>query len=123
MASSLSVTTRLTATLDFAGTDTQPFQIPQTAWTLAMAGKYVTGGTITVPTSDTTLSKGSITTVGYIYVINLDDTNYVQVGDGTNWLFRALPAGPPVMGFYDTGTPHVKAHTNACDIYYALFEA
>lgn len=88
-----------------------------------MAGKYGVRNTITVPTSDTTLPKESIGTVGYVYILNLDSTNYVQVGDGTNWLIRLNPGDPPFMGRWDTGTPHVKAHTAACDIDYAMFEA
>ena len=107
----------------FSGITARPFDIPQTALTVTMSGKYAQRKTITVPTSDTTLDKGSIGTVGWVYIQNLDGTNYIQIGDGTNWLIRLNPGDPPFQGRWDTGTPHVKAHTGACDIDYALFEA
>jgi hypothetical protein len=123
MASSIIIQAGITGSLTFSGITTQPFTIPVTRITVPIAGKYGIQGAITVPTSDTTLSKGSIGTVGYYWIQNMDATNYVEIGDGTNWLVRALKNGPPVIGYWNSGTPHVRANTAACDIIYWLFEA
>ena len=120
MASTVRVQVNITASLAHAAGN-KPYS-PSASVSITPSGKYVVESSITVPTSDTTLSKGSIGTVGLTFVQNLDDTNYIQVGDGTNWLIRLLP-GEVFLGRWDTGTPHVKAHTSACDIYYFMVEA
>jgi hypothetical protein len=51
---------------------------------ITVTGKQVSHGSIGLSTSDTTLNKGNIGTLGYVYFKNLDAVNNVTIGsDGT----------------------------------------
>jgi hypothetical protein len=86
---------------------------------VTISGTAVTQGVQSIPTADTTLSI--VAAPGYVYVKNLDATNYVQVGpDATNWFIKLL-AGQHAL-FPINGTAlHAKANTGACNLEFIVF--
>ena len=73
---------------------------------------------ISVGTTDETVSFDTITTLSYVGLYNLDDTNYVQYGDNaTTYLGRLQPTGFPCGIPMDPGANlHLKANTAACNV-------
>lgn len=102
-------------TLDFGGT----YRIDQTT-----AGSA--SGTRSIGTSAENLVMTDITTPGILYVRNLDDTNFVEVGvDNTGFVAMAklLPDDPPArFRVADSTTIQLKADTATCQIQFWVAE-
>lgn len=87
-----------------------------------VTGTLFEHNTVTVTTSDGALNKGSIGTIGYCYVRNLDATNYVDVGvDGTNYVVRLKPGENALFPVHGSAV-HAKANTASCNVEYAFVE-
>jgi hypothetical protein len=83
------------------------------------------GGVQTVTTSLTHLDLGSVTTLGYTLLKNLDPTNYVDVGiDSAGFVGMArLKAGEVGIFRWLPGvTPSLKANTATCSVSYLLLQ-
>lgn len=75
---------------------------------------------ISVGTSDESLALGDISTIGWIYLKNMDATNYISVGsDGTLYPIK-LKAGEFFLGRWNAAAIHAKANTGACNMEYIL---
>ena len=82
--------------------------------TLAAAASVATSaGALDIPASP-----------GYVFIKNLDGTNFVQVGpDGTNWLI-SLDPGQWALFPLDSGSDlYAKADTSACNVEYIALSA
>lgn len=78
--------------------------------------------TRSVATSDVTLSIGSIGTVGYVYLHNLDATNFITFGsDGTNYPLKLKPGEFALMR-WNAAAVHAKSDTAACLLEYVVVE-
>lgn len=75
---------------------------------------------IAVGTSDETLALGDVGTNGWLYMKNLDATNYITAGaDGTLYNIK-MKAGEPFLGRWNGAAIHVKANTAQCNMEYLL---
>lgn len=80
---------------------------------------YITNA-IAVGTSDETLAVGDVGTIGWLYMRNLDATNYITAGaDGTLYNIK-MKAGEPFLGRWNGAAVHVKANTATCQMEYAI---
>lgn len=85
-------------------------------------------GIMPVPTTPggTVLPVGGVTTSGVIYLKNLDDTNYVQLGTQVSGTFypvlRLKPGDIAVWRLDPTATLRLLANTAACNVAYSLFQ-
>src|ERR1043166_6864209 len=78
-------------------------------------------GVQNIPTTDATLDLNAIGTIGYVYVRNLDATNYIIIGsDGSAYPLK-LKAGEWAVFRWNAAAIHVKANTAACDVEYSAF--
>ena len=76
-----------------------------------------------IGTSEESLDTGDLTTYGWLYLKNLDDTNYVQVGFSTGVYGIRLEAGEPALFRTEpAATVYLKANTAACDVQYRWLE-
>jgi hypothetical protein len=81
-------------------------------------------GVQNVGTSDEPLEMGDIGTAGICYLRNLDDTNYVEIGQDSGGfvaLMKLLP-GEVACGRLATDAPRAKANTGAIELEYLIFE-
>ncbi len=83
-------------------------------------------GTVNIGTSDEALALGDITTPGWCYMINLDATNYVDIGpEDTGAIvpfLRLEPGEPALMRLSPSVTVRGQANTAACNVYVAVLE-
>ncbi len=80
-------------------------------------------GVQNIGTSEETLSVGDMTTYGWLYIRNLDATNYVQLGFSTGVYGCRLEASEPAMFRVEpAGTVYLKANTAACDVQFRWLE-
>lgn len=80
-------------------------------------------GVQNIGTSEESLSTGDLTTYGWIYLRNLDATNYVQAGFSTGVYGIRLEAGEfATFRTEPAATVYLKANTAACDVQYRWLE-
>lgn len=100
------------------------FNLPATAKTFdqttARAGTF----TVDVGTSEETLSTGDLAG-GFVSLVNLDATNYVEVGFATGVYPIKLRAesGPLLVELNGSPTIYLKANTAACKVQAAVINA
>jgi hypothetical protein len=76
-----------------------------------------------IGTTEETLSVGDLTTYGWLYLRNVDATNYVQVGFSTGvYGIRLEPGEPAIFRTEPAATVYLKANTAACDVQYRWLE-
>jgi hypothetical protein len=76
-----------------------------------------------VGTSEEELAQGAdLGTPGYIFIKNLDDTNYVEVGSTTGAYDIRLKAGEFAVYRHNSTTVYSKANTAACKLEYWIIE-
>lgn len=76
-------------------------------------------GVVTIGTSETTISFGSLSTPRVALFQNLDDTNFVEIGPDSTGLvefIKLLPGQFAVLPLADSVTVKAKADTAACDL-------
>lgn len=84
---------------------------------VTLTGSDVVDLSVDVGTSDETITKGDIGTMGVIFVKNLDATNFVVAGtDGTNFPFRINPGETCSFRLASPASAqlHLKADTATC---------
>lgn len=80
-----------------------------------------------IGTSEEVLASGDITTPGWSVFVNLDDTNYVEVGHftgGTFYEFLKLKPGDQMIcrvGI-QPGELYAKADTGALSLFYIIYD-
>lgn len=80
------------------------------------------GGTQSVATSEGTLQKNNIGTIGYVAIRNTDGTNFVSVGSTTAQYTHTIPAGKGGVYPWNHANVYVKADTAAVIVEYLLIE-
>lgn len=83
--------------------------------------------TVSVGTSEEDLSVGDVGTLGWLFLTNLDSTNYVTYGPksgGSMVAFGRIRAGESVALRLEPGiTLRLQANTGACKVKVILLEA
>ena len=80
-------------------------------------------GVQAIGTSEETLSTGDMTTYGWLFVRNLDATNYIQLGFSTGvYGCRLEPGEPALFRAEPAATIYLKANTAACNLQYRWLE-
>lgn len=76
-----------------------------------------------VGTTEEELAQGAdLGTPGYLFIKNLDSTNYVEVGSTTGVYDIKLKAGEIALYRHNSATIYAKADTAACKVEYWLIE-
>ena len=76
-----------------------------------------------VGTTEEELAQGAdLGTPGYVLIINLDSTNYVEVGSTTGVYDIKLKAGELSLHRHNSATIYAKANTAACLVEYIIIE-
>ena len=94
---------------------------------LDVAGVIYDEGVQTIGTSEETLAfKSDLGTKGYLFIVNLDTTNFVDFGTATGvYPFSLIPDSMPVgvLPLKSTTTNvFLKADTSACNVKYLQLE-
>ncbi len=115
----------LTGSLSFAKGRVAAVGMSKVGVQFTVSGSKYTRQTISAGTSAfVALDKGGIGTVGYLYIQNLDVTNYVEIAEATGGTGTIkLKAGEFALFRCATSTPSVKANTAACILEYLMVEA
>lgn len=90
--------------------------VPRETITIAPASDTFVSGFQTVGTSEETLNLGDVSSLGYVFVKNLDSTNYVQFGATTGVYSIHVRAGEVALWPHDTATVYALANTASVDI-------
>jgi len=76
-----------------------------------------------VGTAEEELAQGAdLGTPGYMFIKNLDATNYVEVGSTTGVYDIKLKAGEIALYRHNSATVYAKSNTAACLVEYLLIE-
>lgn len=76
-----------------------------------------------IGTSEEQLAQGAdLGTPGYMFIKNLDATNYVEVGSTTGVYDIKLKAGEIALYRHNSATVYAKANTGSCTVEYFLIE-
>jgi len=76
-----------------------------------------------VGTTEEQLAQGAdLGTPGYVLILNLDSTNYVEVGSTTGVYDIKLLAGEFACYRHNSATVYAKANTSACLVEYIIIE-
>jgi len=119
MADEISVTIRF----DCENGNYSPGQISNSNLNFDQTAVGAAEGVQAIGTSEESLSTGDLSTYGWLYLRNLDDTNYVQVGFSTGVYGIRLEAGEPALFRTEpAATVYLKANTAACDVQYRWLE-
>lgn len=93
--------------------------------TADMSGDQTMSTVQIVGTSAEALTLGDVSTIGYVFLKNMDPTNYIEValdsGVSTQ-VFAKLLAGDITLIKASTATIYVKANTNPCNLLIAATE-
>jgi hypothetical protein len=102
------------ATISASGTDTAD-----------MSGDQMIANVQSVGTSAEALQLGDVSTIGYLFLKNMDATNYVEVALDSavsTQIFAKLLAGDVTLVKAATATLYAKANTAAVNLYVAATE-
>lgn len=89
---------------------------------VTMTGEAFSAQVQNIPTSDTAISvTAAIGTWGWVLLINLDPTNYIEVGLSLQPAVR-LNAGGGFALFRADAALYAIANTAACDLLFFVFE-
>ena len=103
--------------------DSVSAKTPGATISLDVTGEGIQSGVQSIDTSAEALGKGDIGTIGWVWLKNLDLTNYVElsVDSGTN-MFGKLNPGEETFLPIHTANIHAQANNNACRVQYMLIE-
>jgi hypothetical protein len=119
MADEISVTMRLSVT----NGQWSPGIITVNNATFDQAAIGAASGVQAVGTSEEELATGDLSTKGWLFLKNLDTTNYIQVGFSTTVYGIRLEAGESAMFRTEpAATVYLKANTAACKLQYQWLE-
>ena len=87
------------------------------AKSITVTGDAFTNEVQAVGTTEEELTQGAdLGTLGWVFLINLDATNYVQVGKSTGVYTIKMKAGEPAFYRHDGTTVYAKADTATCNV-------
>jgi hypothetical protein len=90
---------------------------------ITITGDSFTHAVQSVGTSEEELTQhADLGTPGYVFVKNLDATNYVEIGSTTGVYDIKLLAGEMALYRHNSATVYAKANTSACLLEYIIFE-
>ena len=90
--------------------------------TISIAGIHFIHDKLTLTTTDATLNKGNVGTIGFVYLRNLDLTNNALFGaDGTNYWLSLLPGECGLFRWNATNI-HGKSSAATVPIEYFMVE-
>ena len=90
---------------------------------VTITGDAYTKGVQTVGTVEEELVQGAdLGTPGYVFIKNLDATNYVEIGATTGVYDIRLRAGEFALYRHNSATVFAKANTTACNVEYFFVE-
>ena len=75
---------------------------------------------VDVGTSDVTIDLGPVSSIGYVYVQNLDATNFILIGPSSGSYFIKLLANEVAVFRSNVSSIHLIADTAACMVQYAV---
>ena len=75
---------------------------------------------LNVTTSDTVVDLGPVSSIGYVYVQNLDATNFILIGPSSGSYFIKLLANEVAVFRSNVSSIHLIADTAACMVQYAV---
>uniref|UniRef100_A0A6M3K0G2 Uncharacterized protein n=2 Tax=viral metagenome TaxID=1070528 RepID=A0A6M3K0G2_9ZZZZ len=88
-----------------------------------VTGDAFTDGVQEIGTSEEEVVQGAdVGTPGYVWMKNLDATNYVEVGSTTGVYDIKLKAKQIALWPHNSATIYAKANTAACNIQYIIIE-
>lgn len=89
--------------------------------TVTVSGTATAHDVQNIGTTEETLALGEVTPTGYALFLNLDGTNYVELGKATGVYSVKLKAGEFALLRLDSwSTIYAKANTAAVDLEYVL---
>lgn len=92
-------------------------------FSIDITGNSFTNAVQTVGTSEESLSvHPDIGTVGYVLIINLDDTNFLEVGSTSGVYDIKVMPGEFAIYRHNSNTIYAKADTAPVDAEFAVFE-
>jgi len=86
----------------------------QKTFNVNSVGNFSNEQTVTVTTSQISLSLGSIVSLGWVVVENHDATNYITVGCVTGQRPNRVPPGAMIMFYADANAIFAAANTASC---------
>ena len=90
---------------------------------VTISGDSFTHGVQSVGTSEEELVQGAdLGTPGVVLILNLDATNYVEVGSTTGVYDIKCKAGEFALYRHNSATVYAKANTGACLVEYIITE-
>lgn len=116
----------LTGSIAFAKGSIGTVNLTKSGAQFTVSGTNYARQTVSVGTSAfVALDVGGITTAGYVFVQNNDQTNYVELAADDTSAAACIRLLPNEFAIFrcDTSTLSAKAHTAACVIEYLLIEA
>lgn len=91
--------------------------------TVDVAGDAYTQGVQVIGTSEEELSQGAdLGTPGYVFVLNMDSSNYVEVGSTTGVYDIKILAGKFALWPHNSATIYIKANTATVNVDYLIVE-
>ena len=90
-----------------------------------VSGSAMCGGVQTIGTTEEALAVGDISTKGWARFLNIDATNYVEIGNytgGTFYPFIKMKAGESAVCRLAAVTIYAKANTSSVRLEYMIFE-
>lgn len=87
-----------------------------------MTGTEYVYGIFSIGTSAENIAKGDVGTWGWVYMKNLDSTNYVDGGDDADNPSIQMKAGEPFLGRWNATNVSLKANTAACRVLFLGLE-
>ena len=99
--------------------------IPSNQLSVDSGSNVKVGNTQTVGTSLEALVLGDVASCGAAYILNTDDTNYVDIGvdvSGTFYgLIRLMPGEYAFCPRLATNAPYARANTSSVNLEYYIF--
>jgi hypothetical protein len=94
-----------------------------TSFSADQTGDFFESGVQAIGTAEEELDYGDVTSIGFVGIRNMDDTNYVEVGRTTGVYSIKLKAGEGFVARWNGNTVFVKANTAACNVEYIVTQA
>ena len=114
----------LTARLDVSNGYYTPGTISINSLQIDQAAAGAVEGIQNIGTTEETLGATGLTSKGWLFIRNLDATNYVQMGFSTTvYGIRLRPTEFALLRTEAAATVYLKANTAACNVFYRWLEA
>ena len=109
------------SSFNFRKTDAPTISVSASA-SITVSGVHAVHASQNIGTTDETLDIAAVGTIGFVYFKNLDDTNFILIGeDGSSYPIKLMPGEIAVMR-WSAAAIHAKSDTAACDLEYAVIE-